>query len=107
MPVGVVVAGNLLAVSGRHFFLRHFPAARCHLNVVRAHVARAHKSLLEHGSDHVSDTPEREQTISRRLQVRQSPEAGVTRMLQVRMLRERPRGASLPWSAWSDRPGAA
>ena len=61
----VVVTGNLLVVPGRHFFLRHFPAARCHLNVVRAHSARAHKSLLEHGSDHVSDTPEREQTISR------------------------------------------
>src|SRR5437773_11097332 len=65
MPVGVVVTGNLLVVPGRHFFLRHFPAARCHLNVVRAHFARAHKSLLEHGSDHVSDAPEREQTISR------------------------------------------
>src|SRR5947207_1361680 len=65
MPVGVVVTGNLLVVPGRHFFLRHFPAARCHLNVVRAHLTCAHKSLLEHRSDHVSDTPERKQTISR------------------------------------------
>src|SRR5436190_17739749 len=61
MPVGMVMTGNqrLLIVLGRRFLLRHFPAARSDLDLVRAHLAGTHKGLLEHRSDHVEDAPQK------------------------------------------------